>query len=486
MPSKEKIGREALRVTVAKIVAQALTLILAMLMSRFLSLEEYGTYSQIVLVITMLTSLLMLGLPNSMNYFMGRADNEIQKREFLSVYYSLSTLLGLFIGVILCCATSLLISYFHNPAIGTLGAFLLLYPLGRIITYSAENLFVVFHRTNSLLYYRLLYSGSLIASITISHFMKVSFRAYMLLLMAVTLFFSFVVYYSAYSFSGGLRLSFSISKIRSILAFSIPLGLATAVGTINIELDKFMIGKFVNTTTLAIYTNASKEMPVAIVASAFTAVMLPKFAKYLKDNKRDQVVFMWGSATKISFLFICFLGIGMFVFAPDCLRVLYSEKYVPGMNIFRVYCLVLLLRTTYFGIVLNSSGKSKLIFYSALAALGLNCVLNFLLYQLLGIIGPAIATLISQVVINGFQLFYSCKLLNISMTKIFPWKDLMTILLVNVVVGIVFLLLKQILPLDCFCGTAAESIILAIIWGVCDIVLFRNVGIREWKRFNSF
>lgn len=485
MGEKEKIGNETIRVSIAKILAQALTLVAAMLMSRFLTLEEYGTYSQIVLVITMLTSLFMLGLPNSMNYFMGRAEDNEQRREFLSIYYTLCTLLCLVVGAVSCAGTPLIISYFNNPLVGSVWFFLLLYPLGRIITYTAENLYVVYHKTENLLKFRVFYSACLVGSIVISHAFRLSFQMYMALFLSVSLGFASFVYISAYKLSGGISFSLSLPFIKRILVFSIPLGLASAVGTINIELDKFMVGRFVDTSTLAIYTNASKEMPVTIIAAAFTAVMLPKFALYMKEKKHREVATMWGSATKISFMIMCYIAIGMYVYAPDCLRVLYSEKYVLGANIFRIYCLVLLMRATYFGIVLNSSGHSKLIFYSALAALALNCLLNYFFYIWFGLIGPAIATLISQIVINAFQLMYSGKILNISIKDIFPWKDLGIILFINSIIGISFYYIKIALPIDEILNTEIESILLAVVWGFVEVIVFRRMGLKEWRRFNS-
>lgn len=482
---KDKIGNEAVRVSIAKILAQALTLIAAMLMSRFLTLEEYGTYSQVVLIITMLTSLIMLGLPNSMNYFMGRAEDDYQKREFLSVYYTLSTILCVVVGIISFVGTPWIIAYFNNPLVGTVWFFLLLYPFGRIITYTAENLYVAYHKTRYLLIFRVLYSACLVGTILVSHVLQTSFQMYMALFLSVSILFAIFVYISAYRLSGGIRFSFSGPMVKRILVFSIPLGLASAVGTINIELDKFMVGRFVDTSTLAIYTNASKEMPVTIIATALTAVMLPKFAGFLKEGKNREVVAMWGSATKISFIIMCYLAIGMFVFAPDCLRVLYSEKYVLGADVFRVYCIVLLMRATYFGIVLNSSGHSKLIFYSAVAALVLNCILNYLFYVWFGLIGPAIATFVSQVVINAFQLMYSARILKVGLKDIFPWKDLSIILIINIFLGCVFVFIKGMIPLDRFVGTEIESIALALVWGFTEIMILGRMGQNEWRVFNS-
>ncbi len=485
MQEKAKVGNEAIRVSIAKTVSQVVFLVAAMLMSRYLTLEEYGTYSQVVLIVTMLTSIFMLGLPNSMNYFMGRAEDEIQKKEFLSVFYSLCTLLCFSVGIIAFGGLPLFISYYRNPQIKTLGFFLLLYPFGRVITQTSENLFVVYHKTRLLLVFRVSYSVLLVASIIASNAFHLTFRTCMLLYLSVSLFFALLVFICAHILSGGIKLCLSIDLVKRILSFSLPLGLASTVGTINIELDKLMVGRYVDTSTLAIYTNASKEMPVTMIASAFTAVMLPRFAHYIKEKHYTEVVKMWGSATKLSFMILCFLAIGMHIFAPDCLQVLYSEKYVQGANIFRVYTLVLLLRATYFGIILNSSGHSRLILYSAIASLGLNCILNIILFKLLGLIGPAVATLVSQLLIDFFQLCYSGKILCISISRIFQWQDFFRILLINIVLGVVFYFLKIIVPLEIILGNELESIVLAVIWGALEVLFLGKEWINEINRFNS-
>jgi len=72
-------------------------MITAMLLSRFRTLEEYGTYSQLLMVINIATTFFMLGLPNSINFFLARAENNNERQKFLSVYYTLSTVLSFFL-----------------------------------------------------------------------------------------------------------------------------------------------------------------------------------------------------------------------------------------------------------------------------------------------------------------------------------------------------------------------------------------------------
>ena len=57
------------------------------LLVRFRTLEEYGTYSQLLLVKNLITTIFIMGLPNSINYFLARAETEEEKRKYLSTLY---------------------------------------------------------------------------------------------------------------------------------------------------------------------------------------------------------------------------------------------------------------------------------------------------------------------------------------------------------------------------------------------------------------
>ncbi len=256
------------------------------------------------------------------------------------------------------------------------------------------------------------------------------------------------------------------------------------VGTLTIELDKLLIGKFFNTEQLAIYTNAAREMPVTVISSSLTAVLMPQLVKLLKDNKNQKAITLWGDATSLSYVFICFIATGLFVYAPEVMLLLYSDKYLPGVSVFRVYNIVLLLRCTYFGMILNSIGKTELIFYSSLVLLLLNIVLNYTFYLLFGFIGPAIATFISIALVQIYQLIATSKTLNISFKTILLWKDLGIITIINFIFGIVFYIIKKTISIEVIFGEIAESVILGISWGIIYFsLLFRYIK-EKWHSLN--
>jgi len=153
-----------------------------------------------------------------------------------------------------------------------------------------------------------------------------------------------------------------------------------------------------------------------------TAVLLPQFTRMLKKGNDREAVDLWASATELSFAIIGLVAAGVFTYAEEVMSLLYSEKYLPGLSVFRIYTLVLLLRCTYFGIILNAKGKTKEIFYGGVASLIFNAVLNPLLYWLMGMNGPALATFLSMSVVLLWQLYRTAKCTGITFSQVFPWK----------------------------------------------------------------
>ena len=229
MAKRDSIGKDAVRLTVSKMTTLLIATVTSMLLARFRTFEEYGTYSQMQLVVTLFASIFMLGLPNSINYFLAKANSNSERYEFLGVYYVLSTLLSAAMGIALVILVPLIVAYFKNPAIKTFTYFLFLYPWASVTTSSIENVLVVYHKTRLLMVYRFLNSLCILGAVLVIQWLGLGFREYMIVNTAVYCGFSLYVYFIAYRISGGFHLSLNRKLIRKIFVFSLPIGLASVV-----------------------------------------------------------------------------------------------------------------------------------------------------------------------------------------------------------------------------------------------------------------
>lgn len=484
MSKSTSLGKETVLLTVSKMTTLIITMLTSMMLSRFRSFEEYGTYSQLILVVNLFISIFMLGLPNSINYFLARANTEYEQQRFLGVYYTLSTTLSVIMGVLLSLVAPLIAAYFKNPIILSFVYFLLIFPWANVIGSSVENVLVVYHKTRALAIYRIVNSLCLMGSILVVQWLGLGFREYMIVNLSIYSLFALVVYVISYRASGGFRFGFDKQLIRTIFAFSLPLGLSAVVGTLNIEIDKLLIGFLMDTEQMAIYTNSSKELPVTFVSASITAVLLPQLTRLLKKGRDKEALDLWANATELSYALICLIVAGVFTFAEDVMSFLYSPKYLPGLPVFRIYTLVLLLRCTYFGMILNAKGRTKEIFKGSVAALSLNAVLNPLMYWAIGVTGPALATFLSMFAVLFWQLLRTAKYTGVTIAKVFPWKRIAFITIVNACLAVCFSVVKLMLPLEQWITSFGESLLLGGIWCVIYLAVMRKSIRRAWNGLN--
>ena len=473
---------EASFLTVSKMVNLIITMATSMLLSRFRSLEEYGTFSELSLVLNLLTTFCLLGIPNAINYFLPRVDSDTEREKFLNTFFSLNTIFSVIAGVVMVAAMPIMVWYFKNHGIYGFYYFAIIMPWAKITIQERANLLVASHKTKTLVIQTLLNSIFLLGIIVLTQLIHQSFQFYMYLYVIVEVLFGVLVYIEAAKISGKIR--FHIDKVlcKQILAFAIPIGLSDMVSTISREVDKLMIGGFLDTESLAIYTNAAKEISLTVISTSFIAVLMPKLSKMVKEERIDEAVETWKDTTSFTYIFMCFGVAALVTFAPQVMTILYSEKYLPGTGVFRIYALILLWRTAYFGTMLSLHGKTKKILFCSIFSMAINIVLNYALYKLIGFSGPAWSTFFSIGIVNILQLKFTSNIIGISISKLFPWLDLLKISLINALFGILIFLSMKVFRI----GTDVKGCIITIVVGAIWMTLYFGVIMRkrikrQWK-----
>ncbi len=481
----DNTGSQVVHLTIAKIITTLITLASSMMMSRYLSVKEYGTYSQLTIIITLLSSLIMLGLPNSINYFLSKMDSKEERRHFLSAYYTFSTILAFLVGIVCVLCVPLFILYFKNEMLSNYLYYLGLYPWASITIASISNVLVVYGKTKKLMLINILNATSALVAIGVTFLLTLKFNIYLIIFLLLHILISLYIYYVVNSLEPGIRPIYDAGNIKKILVYSIPIGLASLVGTITVETDKLMIGGFLDTEALAIYTNSAKELPLTMVATSLTAVLLPKMARKLTKGEYKEGVDLWKITILVSYILMCFFSVACMVFAPQIMTVLYSSKYIDGVNVFRIYSCILILRTTYFGTILSCTGNTKYILYSSFLSLSLNVILNYILYHIFGFVGPAIGSVVSILLVGLFQLLHSCRILHIKLIEIFPWMGMLKISLINALWGALAMVVIKLFNI----GIEPKDIVFSIFLGGFMLIIYIAIEYKQikslWSKLNN-
>ena len=177
--SKSSVGGDAIYLTVSRIAVSFIGLVTSMLLARFRTLEEYGTYSQIVMVTDLVSTIFILGLPNSINYFLAKAETEEEKQRFMSIYVTLTTILTTIIALCLFCAIPLIIRYFNNPAIIAFAYVFVVYPWSSLMINSLGNTCVVYGKANRLIIFNVVHAASSLLILLLTKVIGMNFRQYM-------------------------------------------------------------------------------------------------------------------------------------------------------------------------------------------------------------------------------------------------------------------------------------------------------------------
>ena len=236
---------------------------------------------------------------------------------------------------------------------------------------------------------------------------------------------------------------FNPHLIRQILRYCVPMAVFTLINALNRDLDKYLIALLTDTETLAIYSNASKPLPFDIITSAFCTVLVPHITKRIANHSFDEAALLYKRFLKISYISIGIFCCTALVVAPQLLQLLYSEKYLSGLNIFYIYTLVDLLRFTNITLILSAAGKTRTLMFMGLGSLCTNAVLNILLYHLFGIVGPAISTLLVTLLFGLVIMHLNAKVLHVHFSAFLETKIFVPFILESFVLTCVFSFMRN-------------------------------------------
>ena len=128
------------------IVVRIATIVLGLVITRVLSQEltqyDYGTYSQILLLVSTVSSLTILGMGDGVNYFFCREKDEEKKSAYVSTIFTLQYIVSLIAAVVVLALAVPISRYFGNETLKRLMLFAAVLPFFQNIIQLLQILFV--------------------------------------------------------------------------------------------------------------------------------------------------------------------------------------------------------------------------------------------------------------------------------------------------------------------------------------------------------
>ncbi|MGQ9654422.1 MAG: flippase [Thermodesulfobacteriota bacterium] len=202
----------------------------------------------------------------------------------------------------------------------------------------------------------------------------------------------------------GLRmLGGAASEVRGLLAFSIPIFLATLSQFVVARLDLLILGYFYGAQSAGLYRAAvTVGSMVNFILGAMNTAFAPMIAELHHLDRKTELKAMYKTVTRWILMVAVPVCCLVLILSKDLLRLFgrgFEEAYVAlGILSIAQLCNA---ATGSVGFMLQMTGKERWFLFNYVASAFLNVSLNLLLVPALGLKGAAIATGSSIVVVNA-------------------------------------------------------------------------------------
>ncbi|EGS5729455.1 oligosaccharide flippase family protein, partial [Clostridium perfringens] len=443
------VAVDSLILTFVRIITFSTNIIITMILSRFLSMEEYGTFSQGNLIISVATSFLVLGLTDGVNYFYNKNKELSTKENYVNTIIGMQLILGVIGALIILIFQENIVLYFNNPNLANIIIYISIRPYLANSIALFQVLYVSNGKAKIIAIRNLVISiGQILVVIGVLLFTKSILILFVsLLVLDICQLLFFIIYFNKNYFK--IRpWKIKFVYIKPILQYSIPMAVYVVISNFSREMDKLLIGNKTTVETLALYSNVSKQLPFDMIMISFSTVLIPFITKYVANNQFNKAKHLYSNYVQFGYITTWTLAAGAIISAPELIKFLYSDSYILGKDIFIVYLFVSMIRFANFGIILTAAGKTKSLLGYSIITLILNYILNNLLFNILGIIGPAIATLLSLLIVNTIILVNSSKIIGIKFMELLRIKEMIILVFQLISVSFLIILIKKLILVD--------------------------------------
>lgn len=214
---------------------------------------------------------------------------------------------------------------------------------------------------------------------------------------------------------------FEFKSLMSLLKRSLPYALVVLLMTIYTRIDAVMLEKLLSDTgnlQAGIYAASYRLLDaINMVPFLLASLLIPFFARKLKLNESFSEV-MWTSVSLVITIAVPLIFV-VVLFKREIINLLYTEGNASWYGSFQLllFSFPFVFLSYVFGGFLTAAGRLKTISLFALLTIVLNIGLNFYLIPRYGASGAALATLLSQGLMAGFQFFYVLKHWNTEFDK---------------------------------------------------------------------
>jgi O-antigen/teichoic acid export membrane protein len=486
--ASESTFRPALLLMVGRAFASAATLLIPVTLVRVFDQTEYGTYKQLFLVFATLYSVALVGLSDSLYYFLPKDPSRGGR-------YAANAVFGLLLAGLVClaglqAARHLVAGWLRNPLLseqlGPIGV-LLLFALPATVL---ETALVARKR------YAWASSAYVASDLARAAFFVLPMLVWTglrtLLLGAIA--FSVLRMLAALfllkrEFGPEFRMDTSLWPAQ--LAYALPFALYVLVEMLQSTFHQYAVSWHFDAATFAIYAVGCFQVPfVDFLATPASSVMMVRMGEELQAGRPADALAIWLDVTrKLALVFFPMAALLM-ASSREVIAVLFTDRYAASAPIFALWVTSMAFAAVQTDGVLRVHAQVRFLFLVNVVRLVLIVALIQPLMSAFGLLGPVLVTLLAMAVAKALHLLRLKRILQLDTGAVLPWGSLGGILGVSAAAALAALAVRALLagpPLLVLLaeGAAYSVVYLALLLAAGLVRPEERVALGRWLRIPS-
>lgn len=409
----------------------------SMILSRYFSKGDYGTYKQVLYIYNTLLTVFTLGLPGAYSYFLPRSPLE-QTKSLISKLTRLFFMLGSGFSLLLFFGAGIIADIMNNPDLIVAIRIFSPVPMLMLPTMGLNGILSTFKRARFIAIYHVSTKIFMLACIALPVML---FNLDCNGALVGFLVSSFLTCLLAYYFrfwpvrnNGNERTTVTL---KDIFHFSLPLLYASLWGVIISSADSFFVSRWFGKEIFAEFSNGMMQIPfVGMLLSACTTVLSPVFSKmsHEKLDPKTEVFPLWYSVFRKSAMLIYPIVLFCWFFADVVMTCMYGDLYQESSSYFRIRLFENLFSIITLAPLIINIGKVK--FYSNVHMWVAISVVLLEYISVITVKSPyaiCIISVICQVAKWSVMLSFVAHYFGIRFIDLFPWNEIFKIFAFSII-----------------------------------------------------
>jgi len=389
-------------------------IILLPLFTKFLGVNDYGLYIQVTVSISLIMSFVTLGLPYTTVRYLSAEKN---RRIIQDDVYSTLTLVILFsilISIIFLIISNKLAQLLFDGKTMVVIILAFLFPIEAIL-WTLLNLFRAFNEIKKFAIFSLIRTCSELLILTLVILLGHGIVSILVVLLFFRTFLLVTTLLYTISYLGIVLPKFA--RMKDYLKFSLPTIPGNIAAWITDSSDRYLISIYLGTLFVGYYNPGySLGSIISMLMIPINFVLVSSLSKYYDNNKIDVIENIFKYSIKYFLILAIPASFGLSILSLPILELLTTSEIanmcylVTPLIAFSSLFYCIGGGIIFFSLYLTKRTGILMIIWVLVACL--NFILNILFIPIMGILGAALATLISQLFGFIYGTFYSYKYFN--------------------------------------------------------------------------